>query len=66
VRATEKTSGAFIKELMRRATQYAVTRDEKSPVSLEDVDLVIEEMLFSGGSLNRVILGGGDHDAEAE
>jgi hypothetical protein len=66
VRATEKTSGAFIKELMRRATQYAVTRDEESPVSLADVNLVIEEMLFSGGQLNRSILGGGDYEVEAD
>jgi ATP-dependent 26S proteasome regulatory subunit len=64
VGATEKTSGAFIKELMRRATQYAVTRDERGAVTLADVDLVIEEMLFSGGSLNRAILGGSDHDTE--
>ena len=64
VQATEKTSCAFIKELMRRATQYAVTRDEESPVSKEDVDLVIEEMLFSGGSLNRAILGGSNHESE--
>lgn len=66
VRATEGTSGAFIKELMRRATQYAVTRDERSPISLKDVELVIEEMLFSGGSLNRLILGGGEQIAETD
>ena len=34
--------------------------------SSEDVGHVIDEMLFSGGSLNRVILGGGAHDAAAD
>jgi len=66
VQATEKTSCAFIKELMRRATQYSVSRDEESPVSNADVDLVIEEMLFSGGSLNRAILGAGNHESKVE
>ena len=57
VRKTETTSAAFIKELMRRATQYAVARANDETISVADIDLVVEEMLFSGGSLNRKILG---------
>ncbi len=54
---TEHTSAAFIKELMRRATQYAIVRGSDQEVETSDVELAIEEMLFSGGAFNRRIFG---------
>jgi ATP-dependent 26S proteasome regulatory subunit len=57
IKRTEGTSAAFIKELMRRATQYAIMRDESSGITCADIEQVVEEMLVSGGTLNRKILG---------
>ena len=58
VRRTEKVSAAFIKELMRRAAQFQIERDENAAeVSTADIDAALEELLFSGGSLNRKLLG---------
>ena len=58
VRRTEKVSASFIKELMRRAAQFRIERDEQAElVALEDVENALEEMLFRGGSLNRKLLG---------
>jgi hypothetical protein len=61
VKRTEGTSAAFIKELMRRATQYAIARGDTSAVTSPDIEKVVEEMLFSGGTLNRKILGALGH-----
>ena len=58
VSRTDRTSAAFIKELMRRATQYAIARGAEEPISTGDVEVAVEEMLFSGGHFNRQILGG--------
>jgi chromosomal replication initiation ATPase DnaA len=60
VKRTENVSGAFIKELMRRATQFHLEREASRNMTLEDVECALEEMLFSGGSLNRKLLGCGD------
>ena len=57
VAKTEHTSAAFIKELMRRATQYAIVRGTDEQTSSDDIEIAIEEMLFSGGAFNRRILG---------
>ena len=57
VSKTENTSAAFIKELMRRATQYAIVRGSNEQISSADIEIAIEEMLFSGGVFNRRILG---------
>ena len=57
VAKTEHTSAAFIKELMRRATQYAIVRGSNEQISSDDIEIAIEEMLFSGGAFNRRILG---------
>lgn len=57
VRKTENTSAAFIKELMRRATQYAIVRGLDEQISSPDIETAVEEMLFSGGMFNRKILG---------
>jgi len=57
VKKTEHTSAAFIKELMRRATQYAIARGLDQQIGTSDIELAVEEMLFSGGAFNRRILG---------
>lgn len=61
VARTEHVSAAFIKELMRRSVQYRLERDgstESTCLALSDVEAALEEMLFSGGSLNVKLLGG--------
>lgn len=58
---TEGVSAAFIKEFMRRATQFSIERDENSRLNHADLDLVLDEMLFKGGSLNRKLLGAGEN-----
>lgn len=68
VRKTENVSAAFIKELMRRATQFQLERDGSSEITDGEVDNALEELLFSDGSLNRKFLGGkideSDDDSE--
>jgi cell division protease FtsH len=54
---TEKVSAAFIKELMRRSVQFHLERNGSGRVELPDVEQALEEMLFSGGSLNLKLLG---------
>lgn len=58
VRKTAGVSAAFIKELMRRAAQFQMERDDSTTLNLQDVDNALEELLFSGGTLNRKLLGG--------
>jgi cell division protease FtsH len=55
---TEGVSAAFIKELMRRSVQFHLERSESGRIELRDVEAALQEMLFSGGSLNRKLLGG--------
>lgn len=57
VRRTEGVSAAFIKELMRRTAQLAMSRDG-AVTSVDDLRQAIDEMLFAGGRLNVVVLGG--------
>ncbi|MEW6304638.1 MAG: AAA family ATPase [Verrucomicrobiota bacterium] len=57
VRKTVRSSGAFIKEMMRRAAQYLLQRGRDGSLALEDVEGALDEMLFSGGSLNLKLLG---------
>ena len=64
VSKTEKTSAAFIKELMRRATQFAIVRGNAEPIGKADVETAVEEMLFSGGAFNRKILGAGESEQQ--
>jgi tetratricopeptide (TPR) repeat protein len=66
VKRTENVSGAFIKELMRRAAQFQIERNGADEMTLEDVDQALEELLFSGGSLNRKLLGGPAEAPEIE
>ena len=57
VARTEKVSAAFIKELMRRCVQFHLESNGSGRIDLSDVDRALDEMLFSGGSLNLKLLG---------
>ncbi len=55
---TERVTASFIKELMRRAIQNAIVRDgDNLAITSPDVDSALEEMLVTGGGLNRKLLG---------
>jgi len=58
VRRTENASGAFIKELMRRSAQFSLQDSQAGHLSIKDINSALDEMLFSGGSLNVKLLGG--------
>jgi hypothetical protein len=57
VARTGRVSAAFIKELMRRSVQFKLERNGSREVKLADVERALDEMLFSGGSLNLKLLG---------
>jgi cell division protease FtsH len=57
VRRTERVSAAFIKELMRRSVQFLLERSDSRQIEAVDVERALGEMLFSGGSLNKKLLG---------
>lgn len=54
---TEGCSAAFVKELVRRSAQFSFERGGDGAPTNQDVDAAIDELLFSGGSLNCAILG---------
>jgi len=56
VRRTDGGSPALIKELMRRAAQFLLERGD-THLEAQHIDSALEEMLFSGGSLNAKLLG---------
>jgi ATPase family protein associated with various cellular activities (AAA) len=58
VRRTEGASPAFIKELMRRSAQFQIERQDGGVLQEGAVDSAIEEMVFTGGTLNVKLLGG--------
>jgi len=58
VRKTDRSSPAFIKELMRRCAQYLLQSAGDGVLALEHVEAALDEILFSGGSLNVKLLGG--------
>ncbi len=58
VKRTEGVSAAFIKELMRRAVQFHLEREDAARIEMQDVREAIEEMVVRGGELNRRLLGG--------
>ena len=60
VAKTEGVSAAFIKELMRRTAQYNIARNGNGKVENADAWGAMEERLFSGGKLNRTLLGSRD------
>jgi len=47
---------------MRRAAQFQFEIGEKSELKQSAVDNAIEEMVFSGGTLNLKLLGGSSTD----
>ena len=49
-------SGAFIKELMRRSAQFLLD-DGGENLAEKHVESALDEMIFSGGSLNARLLG---------
>jgi ATP-dependent 26S proteasome regulatory subunit len=57
VERTEQVSAAFIKELMRRSVQLHLERSDQGPIEWQDIERALDEMLFSGGSLNLKLLG---------
>jgi ATP-dependent 26S proteasome regulatory subunit len=58
VRKTKGASAAFIKELMRRAAQFYLQNGGTGRLKLDQMDAALDEILFSGGSLNAKLLGG--------
>ena len=65
VNRTERTSAAFIKELMRRSVQFALERGGEAEIAALDIDAALDELLFSGGRLNASLLGALGARAEA-
>ena len=63
VKRTEGVTASFVKELMRRAAQCQLQKGahvENAEIDSSSIDQALDEMLFSGGSLNSKLLGGGD------
>jgi AAA+ superfamily predicted ATPase len=58
VEKTKKASAAFIKELMRRSAQFLIEGEKRGGLTQANVEAALDEMLFSGGSLNVKLLGG--------
>lgn len=56
VRKTKNGSAAFIKELMRRSAQFLLESGE-SCLTEKHLEGALDEMLFSGGTLNAKLLG---------
>jgi len=56
VQKTKGGSGAFIKELMRRSAQFLLETGQQN-LGTSHVESALDEMLFSGGSLNARLLG---------
>ena len=57
VKKTRNASAAFIKELMRRSAQYCLQNGGSQSLEPQALDAALEEMLFTGGSLNAKLLG---------
>jgi ATP-dependent 26S proteasome regulatory subunit len=55
---TKGASAAFIKELMRRAAQFHLQSGSDGLLQSQQLESALEEILFSGGSLNVKLLGG--------
>lgn len=55
---TTQASPAFIKEFMRRIAQQQLETGVEGPVTLASAEAALHDMLFSGGVLNKAILGG--------
>ncbi len=64
VRRSEGVSPSFIKELMRRSTQFHLERSDTGCLEIQDVEAALDELLFSGGTLNRKLLGAKSEESE--
>jgi ATP-dependent 26S proteasome regulatory subunit len=60
VERTEGVRGAFIKELMRRALQFHLSKGSDGSIDADDVDSALDELVMTGGRLNRRVLGFGE------
>jgi len=58
IKRTEGVSAAFIKEMMRRASQASIGRGDDQSLSKADLIAALNDMLFTGGRLNIKLLGG--------
>ncbi len=65
INRTSDVSASFIKELMRRLAQYSIERGANGKIAKEDIELALEEMLFSGSLLNKAVLGAGSEPRQA-
>src|SRR5215469_15086589 len=66
IKKTRHASAAFIKELMRRSAQYYIEENQPGSLQQKHIDSALEEMLFSGGTLNLKLLGADAAIAEPE
>jgi len=57
VNRTDRASGALIKELMRRATQFALEASRNDILEQADIDNALQELVIDGGRLNATLLG---------
>ncbi|HJT30787.1 MAG TPA: hypothetical protein VJ783_01885 [Pirellulales bacterium] len=59
IERTEGVSGAFIRELLRKAAVFAAEENGESPLVLQDrhVDEALGELLAAGGVLTQSLLG---------
>jgi ATP-dependent 26S proteasome regulatory subunit len=55
---TDGASPAFIKELMRRMAQHGLERGSEMTLTHAVAEAALHEMLFTGGMLNKRLLGG--------
>jgi ATP-dependent 26S proteasome regulatory subunit len=63
---TDGASPAFIKELLRRVAQHHLEAGNSPEVSRDTADSALHEMLFSGGVLNKRLLGGEGVEGSAD
>lgn len=59
---TQGSSPAFIKELLRRTAQHHLESGRTGEVTRATAEAALDEMLFSGGLLNKRLLGGENVD----
>ena len=57
VRRTEGVSGAFIRELLRKAALYAADDRGELEIREKHLDEALHELIVSGGALTRSLLG---------
>ena len=59
IERTEGVSGAFIRELLRKAAVFAADENGESPLVIQDrhIDEALGELLVAGGALTQSLLG---------